>query len=148
MGYNLNQVAMITGLTTRTLRNHLKLGILTGEKADGNWCISEEGLDNYLANASVKQAIASKQNAVIYDFLGDSFKKSNRVCTIMDLAVSSEEAASIAKFFCTLITEHGRDIEFRFVDGRNFARFVLSGSEDQVHDLMKAYYDSDVAADA
>ena len=39
MAYNLNQVAMITGLTTRTLRNHLKQGLLKGEKivlAKGN----------------------------------------------------------------------------------------------------------------
>ena len=33
--YNLNELAMITSLTTRTLRNHLRQGTLTGEKVDG-----------------------------------------------------------------------------------------------------------------
>ena len=45
MAYNLNEVAMITGLTTRTLRNYLKLCLLKGEKIDGNWSFTEEELD-------------------------------------------------------------------------------------------------------
>jgi len=48
MAYNLNQVAMITGLTTRTLRNHLSLGTLKGEKIDGNWSFTEEELEAYI----------------------------------------------------------------------------------------------------
>ena len=120
MAYNLNQVAMITGLTTRTLRNHLKQGLLKGEKIDGNWSFSEEELDEYIA---------------------DPFKKTNRICTIMDFPVSVEEALEIANFFGKEITEHGSDIEFRYINEKNYARFVLAGSEEQVHDLMKSYYD-------
>ena len=35
--YNLNQLALMTGLSTRTLRNDLATGILEGEKEDGMW---------------------------------------------------------------------------------------------------------------
>lgn len=141
MAYNINQVAMITGLTTRTLRNHLKQGFLTGEKTDGNWSFTEEELDQYLADPAVKQAVLAKQHSVVYDFLSDPFKKTNRICTIMDFPVSNEEAQSIANFFCKEITEKGTDIEFRFMNEKNYSRFILAGSEDQVSDLMKAYYE-------
>ncbi|MDO5134074.1 MAG: helix-turn-helix domain-containing protein, partial [Eubacteriales bacterium] len=84
MTYNLNQVAMITGLTTRTLRNHLKQGILKGNKIDGNWSFTEEEVETYIGDPGVRQAISAKQHAVIYDFLADPYKKTNRICTIMD----------------------------------------------------------------
>ena len=79
MAYNLNEVAMITGLTTRTLRNYLRLNLLKGEKVDGNWSFTEEELDEFMSNPAVKQAIAAKRNAVVYDFLSDPFKKGNRI---------------------------------------------------------------------
>ena len=62
MAYNMNQVAMITGLTTRTLRNHLKQGLLKGEKIEGNWSFSEEELDEYFTEPSVRQAILAKHH--------------------------------------------------------------------------------------
>ena len=140
MAYNLNQVAMITGLTTRTLRNHLKQGLLNGEKIDGVWSFTEKELDEYVREPSVKQAIASRQHAVVYDFLSDSVKKTNRVCTILDLPVSDGEALSIASFFSREISKHGSDIEFRFIKEKHFARFILAGAEEQVSAFMKAYY--------
>ncbi len=141
MAYNLNQVAMITGLTTRTLRNHLKQGLLKGEKVDGNWIFTEEELDEYIADQTVKQSILAKQHAVVYDFLADPYKKMNRICTIMDFPVSVDEALGIAQFFGKEINDHGSDIEFRYINEKNYARFILSGSEEQVHDLMQAYYE-------
>ncbi|MBR3095533.1 MAG: hypothetical protein IKH12_08090, partial [Clostridia bacterium] len=36
--------------------NHLKQGLLKGEKIDGNWSFSEEELTEYLADEAVKQA--------------------------------------------------------------------------------------------
>lgn len=33
--YSINDVAMMTGLSTRTIRNYIKMNILDGEKVDG-----------------------------------------------------------------------------------------------------------------
>ncbi len=141
MAYNLNDMAMITGLTTRTLRNYLKINLLNGEKVDGNWSFTDEDLDEFLSKPAVKQAVSAKRNAVVYDFLSNPFKNGNRICTIMDLPVSEEEAMEISAFFCGLISKNGKDIDFRFNMERGFARFILSGSEDMVTELMKAYYE-------
>ena len=140
MAYNLNQVATITGLTTRTLRNYLKLGFLQGEKEDGNWRFTEEELAAFLGNPAVKQSLSAKKLAAVYDFLADTYKKTNRICIILDFPVSAEEAKSIADFFCQEICQRGHDIEFRFLNERNLARFILSGAEEMVMDLLNAYY--------
>ena len=141
MAYNLNDVAMITGLTTRTLRNYLKLDFLKGEKIDGNWSFTDEELEAFISNPAVKQAIKAKRNAVVYDFLSDPFKKGNRICTILDLPVSDAEALETARFFCGLVNKNGSDITFNYNQEKGFARFIISGSEDQVVDFMKAYYE-------
>lgn len=141
MAYNLNQLALITGLTTRTLRNHLKQGVLKGEKTDGNWSFTEEELEEYIGDPAVKKAISAKHHAVVYDFLADPYKKTNRICAILDFPVSTEEAMNISAFFCKKINECGSDVEFRFINEKNLARFILSGSEDQVAAFMKAYYE-------
>ena len=141
MAYNLNDVAMITGLTTRTLRNYLKLDLLKGEKIDGNWSFTDEELEAFISNPPVKQAIKAKRNAVVYDFLSEPFKKGNRICTIMDLPVSDAEALEISRFFCSLVNKNGSDITFNYNQEKGFARFIISGSEDQVVDFMKAYYE-------
>jgi hypothetical protein len=123
------------------LRNHLKQGLLQGEKIDGNWSFTEEELDKYTVDPSVKQSIMAKNHAVVYDFLADPFKKTNRICTIMDFPVSAEEALEISKFFGKEITERGSDVEFRYINEKNYARFIIAGSEEQVLDLMKSYYE-------
>ena len=141
MAYNLNDVAMITGLTTRTLRNYLKMDLLKGEKIDGNWSFTDEELNAFMSIPAVKQAIKTKRNAVVYDFLSDPFKKGNRICTIMDLPVSDEEASETANFFSDLVNRKGSDITFNYNQEKGFSRFIISGSEDQVVDFMKAYYE-------
>ena len=138
--YNINELSMMTGLTTRTLRNYLQKGVLSGDKVDGAWTFSAEDIESFFAEPAVRKAMQAHRNALVYDFLADPFKKTNRVCTIMDFPVSTDEALDIARFFSTEIMDHGRDIEFRYINERHYARFILSGSEEQVAGLMKAYY--------
>jgi len=48
--YTLNDLALMTGLTTRTLRNYLKMGILKGERIDGIWNFTEEEIAEFFDN--------------------------------------------------------------------------------------------------
>ncbi len=114
---------------------------MQGEKIDGNWSFTEEEIDQYLSDPSVRQVVGAKKHAVVYDFLADSFKKANRICAIMDFPVSDDEALSIAAFFSEQISKNGHDIEFRYISEKHCARFILAGAEDQVAAFMKAYYE-------
>mgnify|MGYP002626706785 CR=1 FL=1 len=140
--YNLNQVAEITGFTTRTLRNYLRQGFLEGEKIDGNWSFTEEELGKFLSDPFVKQGLESKRNAIVHDFLADTDKKENSICLILDCPVNNEEAMENADFFCKVINEKISDVRFTFRNERHMARYILRGSEDSVVSLMKEFYES------
>ena len=138
--FNLNQLAEITGFTTRTLRNYLRQGLLEGEKIDGNWSFTEEELGSFLSDSFVKQALESKRNAIVHDFLADTDKKQNSICLILDCPVSNEEAMENADFFCKMINEKVSDVQFVFRNERHMARYILRGSEDSVLSLVKEFY--------
>ncbi len=138
--YNLNQLAMITGYTTRSLRVFLKEGVLEGEKTDGIWRFSEEQVQDFISRQAVRQNMATKRNAVVFDFLAEAYRTENRACVILDFAVGEGEAMEISGFFCARMCE-AKDMEFRFSYERGVARVILSGKEDAVSGMLKAYYE-------
>ena len=73
--YSINDVAMMTGLSTRTIRNYIKMNLLDGEKVDGVWKFTEENFQSFVENPNVKPSIQAKSNAIVYDFMLDNHKK-------------------------------------------------------------------------
>ncbi len=140
--YTINDLAMMTGLTTRTLRNYIRLGTLNGEKLDGSWRFTEEELERFFADPAVRQTLQAKRHAAVFDFLADTSKKTNRACVILDFAVSDEEGKEISAFFCKKMNSDGADITFSYGRDRGLSRVILSGSEDSVTGMVKAYYEN------
>lgn len=140
--YTINEVATMTGLTTRTIRSYLKAGIIGGEKINGIWQLSAEDFGEMLDNPAVKPSIKAKNNAVVYDFLADEKKKINKICTVIDLNVEDREAEEISQLFCDGInTGEFEDIVFKFEKrGRN-VRVILSGADEAIFEIVKRYYD-------
>ena len=139
--YTINDIATMTGLTTRTVRNYMKLGILDGEKMDGTWKFSIEQVSAFMADKNVQPSIQAKKNGVVFDFLADKYKKVNEICTILDFQVSEEEAMEISDFFCKeTCKENIGNMKFSFSYENGFARVILKGTEDFVSDIMKKYY--------
>ena len=138
--YNLNQIAMMTGLTTRTLRTYLNMGLLSGKKENNTWTFTEENIENFFNDPNVKQALKAKRNAVVYDFLADTNKKDNRVCIIMDFKESLVKQEKIMMKFIDIINNIGSDIEFKASNEKNLLRIILSGDEINVRNIIDEYY--------
>lgn len=51
--YTINDVALMTGLTTRTLRTYITMGFLSGTKADGAWSFTPEQIEAFTQNPAV-----------------------------------------------------------------------------------------------
>ena len=137
MNYTLKDLSMICGLTDRTLRNYLKLGILTGEKQDGTWCFTEEHLDAFFKNDVASAAMQAKRNAAVFDFLKDTKKKTNYACVILDLP--QEQSLSVAKFFCEAVSKR-QNMTMSFESRRGINRVILTGEEIVIHDIMLEYH--------
>lgn len=140
--YTINDIATMTGLTTRTIRNYMKLGMLEGEKQDGVWQFSAEVVFTFMADKNVQPSIQAKKNGVVMDFLVNRYKKVNEICTILDFPVSEEEAMEISGFFCREVSrENIGDMKFNFEYMNGMARVILKGSEELVSEIMKKYYE-------
>lgn len=139
--YSINDIAMMTGFTTRTLRNYINLGILEGEKIDGVWRFSEENFNAFLSDVNVIASLKTKRNAHVFNFLLDDKKQENNICTILDFYVDDEEAATISTFFCEQMNDGNKsNTHFTFYRNGKNTRVILSGPEDIVTDIMRKYY--------
>ena len=143
--YTLNELATITGLTTRTLRNYLKSSILSGEKIDGIWQFTEEELSDFLSHPAVSPSIKSKKNALVYDFMLDTTKKNNEMCTIVDLCVGDEEAEEISDFFCSAINNasDNTNLQFSYEKSGPHVRVILRGYDEAVLKFLNSYYQTE-----
>ena len=55
--YTINEVAVMTGFTTRSLRLFIQQGFLAGEKIDGKWNFTVEQLEAFISNPNIKTGI-------------------------------------------------------------------------------------------
>jgi len=142
--YTINEVATMTGLTTRTIRNYLKSGLISGEKINGIWTFSSEDYYSLLNNPTIKPSIQAKNNAVIYDFLINDRKKTNNICTIIDLCVEDDEAFEISQFFCNTINaiNDTANLNFKFEKHDKNVRIILSGADEVIVEILNKYYNN------
>ena len=137
--YNLNDVAMMTGFTTRTLRNYMNQGFLKGEKTGGMWFFTPEGLDCFFKEPFVREALRIKRSSVVFDFMAGGNRNTARTCVILDIPASVSEGNTISAFFCDRMND-ASDTMFTFDWDKGQCRIILSGAADQVEKIMKAYY--------
>lgn len=139
--YTINHVALMTGLTSRTIRNYMKMGLLKGEMINGVWHFTAEQFGAFITHPTVSPSIKARRNALVYDFLMDEHKRENEMCTMIDAAATLEEANSISEFFCHAInTDFSGSVRFAFSFNGTNARVILKGAEDAVLHLVNRYY--------
>ena len=137
---NLNDIAVMTGFSTRTLRNHIKTGLLKGEKTDGIWQFTDEQFTAFINDPNIKAALCSKDRGQIYDFVADDRKAINSLCVVLDLRVGLIEANEVSAFFCKEVNKTNGAVHFSFHFQHGNARVILTGPEDAVQSMMAAYY--------
>lgn len=136
--YNLNEIALMTGFSTRTLRNYLNQGLLKGEKVNGAWQFTAEQVERFFAEPFVKEGLRIKRSGIVFDFLADRAKKAGRACVILDTPVSLNESQSLSEFFCKQM-ETVSDAVFTFDWSNGSARIIIAGAEESVASIMGAY---------
>ncbi len=139
--FSIDDIAMITGLSTRTIRNYIADGFLKGDKSGGAWQFTAEQLDEFLQNKTVLPTLRSKKNAIVYDFIGDKPRNDDRMCVVLDLP--SDTANRASTLFCKYIADFEPEaVELRFASDRigKGIRVIISGSDADVLALLNRYY--------
>ena len=123
--YTIQDVAVMTGLNERTIRNYLAQGLLQGEKTDGAWRFTAEQFGDFLAQDTVRASVQAKANAIVYDFLVTGRRKEPAACLILDRPVSGEEERVLRDDLEKQVNALGLRWAYGFRDGQ--ARSILSG---------------------
>ena len=137
--YTLEQLSLITGLTTRTLRSYLKSGILKGSKDTGSWQFTEQQAFEFVHHPSVRPSIRAKHHAIVYDFLAGQDQSENEMCILLDRTLEPGKAQEIADFFCNAAGGLAH-IRFAFSYKAGKAHYILKGAEADISRLMKEFY--------
>lgn len=138
--YTIEDMAVFTGLTDRTLRSYLSEGRLTGEKVDGAWRFSPEDLGRLLQDGGARRAIEANRNAAVYDFmLGGPAE--DRCCVIRDIPVPDGEEEAVRTRLVERVNREESKVSFSYSygldrQGRGSARVVLVGSTAAVQAML------------
>lgn len=101
--YSVEEIAQMTSVTTRTIRNYLRNGILKGKKIGGQWRFSLEDIEAMINQTNGTSLENSRR--IVRDFIDSvytPFPQSIFVCTIADVPCTQEKAAQISKTLCAL----------------------------------------------
>ena len=138
--YTLGNLKDFTGLTDRTLRNYLTMGILQGEKRNGVWHFTAEQVNEFISHPTVRPSIVAKNNASVYDFLLGREDTENQCCTVLDLPKNQRKNA--IEYFCANVNK-GEFQNIRFSLDSSMGkpvRIILKGSAKHIVQLISAYY--------
>lgn len=134
--YTFKQLSLMCGLTERTLRNYLKMGILHGEKRGGIWYFDVSEVESFFENPFVSEAMKSSRKSIVFDHLKSNSRDKNRATVILDLP--EDKSMSVAAFFCDAVNRRtGLTMTFDRAGGTN--RVILSGEEPTVVEILNEY---------
>ena len=134
--YGIKDLATMCGLTERTIRNYLKMGVLKGEKKGGTWQFSTEQVEEFMSTNYVKSAIYSKNNAVISDYLADPPRDENSALIVLHLP--KDDPKRVAAFFCEAVCRRS-GLEMRFDECGGLNKVILTGKEETVFEIFSEY---------
>ena len=137
--YTIAQLSMITGLTSRTLRNYLKSGLLEGSKETGVWQFTDQQVSAFITHSSVYPSMQAKQHALVYDFLSGQNQAENEECVLLNRTIEESKAKEIADFFCSTAGKLNH-IRFTYTYHSGKAHYILKGAEEDIGRIMEEFY--------
>lgn len=137
--YNIHDISLMSGLTTRTIRNYIEMGLLEGEKTGGQWQFSGDQVQQLFVHPFVKPSIQAKKNALVLDFVADKHKKTDQICLIYDIPGANSQM--YAHRIIPLYNDGGYadDLKLSIESDKTLSRVILKGRSEDVLHLINAF---------
>ena len=93
--FTIADIAEMTSLSDRSIRNYLRNGLLTGQKVGGQWRFTSQDIMNFFHRSDVRASVTKQWKLDILDFLdgvNPASEGERQACTVVDLYLSREEA--------------------------------------------------------
>ena len=133
--YTVADVARVTGMTSRTIRNYLKDGTLTGQKIGVQWRFTEEEIKKLFSRQMPGQSSPSQ---IVKGFLGEQERETPAFCVLMDVpGVTELEGVELYRKLQEEKSERIRYMSYEYHDEGQLMRIAVSGDMGAVMDLME-----------
>lgn len=140
--YTVENIAQMTGLTSRTIRNYIADGRLRGRKIGSQWRFTDADIESLFSQRAATTEPTAAANDIITDFLSPHPRSILTACSMLDYPAPT---ADVAEVLHQMLDEHIQtfypDGEIRFsyqyIEEVKVARFIFSGPADQVSKLVK-----------
>ncbi|MCI7132086.1 MAG: helix-turn-helix domain-containing protein [Lachnospiraceae bacterium] len=133
--YTVADVAQVTGMTSRTIRNYLKDGTLTGQKIGVQWRFTEDEIKKLFSRQTPGQ---SSPTQVVKGFLGEQERQKACFCALLDFPGVTELDGM--ELYRKLQEERGEGIDsmsYEYHDEGQLLRIAVSGDTGAVMDLLE-----------
>lgn len=137
--YTIQELADMTGLSTRTLRTYIQQGHLQGEKAADGWKFTPEAFGQLLENPNVRPAILAKGNGLVYDFLIQRKKEQPAACLVLDLPLDAHPSKELVQAITALVNQLQTTdpaLHFQLDAHRGQMRVIVSGQPQSAAKLL------------
>jgi len=142
--YTVEDIANMTMLTSRTIRNYLKDGSLKGRKVGGQWRFTMNDIQNFMDNGNVAESVANEMKQSVLDFIdgvNTDITGEIQVCTIVDLyideAAAQEKSAQISELINNVKSESSLKYTYNYNPEDSHGRYNIFASPDFIIEVMK-----------
>jgi len=141
--YTVEDIAKMSMFTTRTIRNYLKDGLLTGRKIGGQWRFTEDDINKFWKQGDIKDAISSEKRQDVIDFLDGVFTECTdeiQICSIIDVYRPLESIQMLTAKLLELTNNantSGLRFSYEYIEKENKGRFTLFGTPEYISEAMK-----------
>lgn len=139
--YTVDEVAQMTRLTSRTIRNYIKSGLLRGKKVGGQWRFSQGDVENLMSSSTAAAKMSSANRRDVLNFLDKAAPHPAQVCAIADLPLSQSAAEELAQKICKIASQTASEnirFHYEYIEAEQTARFTVFGTPDFVAAVMEA----------
>jgi excisionase family DNA binding protein len=134
--YTVDDIAQMTMLTSRTIRNYLKDGTLTGRKIGGQWRFTAKDIESLFHNSNVEEEIKNNRRQDIMDFMDGTNTDMDgeiQLCTIADYycpdrITTKELSLQFSKIISTQSVSTKLKFNYEYIDKEQKARYTFFGT--------------------
>ena len=145
--YTVEDIAKMTMFTTRTIRNYLKDGLLTGRKIGGQWRFTSDDIEKFMNQGQIGDMIRSEKKQNVLDFLDGIFSEYTgevQTCTITDVYRPKQAVQELADKLVALPSAMASPnapalnrMSYEYDNSESRARFILFGTPEYIGEAMK-----------
>lgn len=134
--YTIKELALMSGLTERTLRSYLQMGILKGQKVNGVWKFNEEQVEEFFNTDYAKCAMQTNRKALLFDYLRNAPEDKNSACVVMNFPKENNERVSA--FFCNAVNK-GKNLQMTFDTEKGMNKVILIGDYQAICEILNEF---------